>query len=112
MRAHRILESPPRGGPLRRDCTRVELHHLPTGRVASFTHSDESLARHLSRAEQTAADIVVATDTLASGADAEDVFPPVPSASCRWCDFRQHCPEGLATSPNTDPWAGLANLEP
>ena len=97
---------------LRRDCTRVELHHLPTGRVASFTHSDESLARHLNRAEQTAADIVVATDTLASGADAEDVFPPVPSASCRWCDFRQHCPEGLATSPNTDPWAGLANLEP
>jgi putative RecB family exonuclease len=92
---------------LRRDCHRVELHHLPTGTVAAFEHTDESLQRHLVRAEATAQDIVVATDTLASGADADAVFPPRPSTACAWCDFRKSCPEGEAGSPALDPWAGL-----
>jgi RecB family exonuclease len=96
---------------LRRDCRRVELHHLPTGRVAAFEHTDESLARHLARAESTADDIGAAVDTLASGADADDVFPPVPRPSCSWCDFRSHCPEGQAASPQLDSWAGLAQLD-
>jgi len=93
---------------LRRACRRVELHHLPTGTVSSFEHTDESLRRHLDRAEQTAADIVTATDTLAAGADVDDVFPPAPSNACSWCDFRKLCPEGRAGSPDLDPWAGLA----
>ena len=93
---------------LRRACRRVELHHLPTGTVASFEHTDESLQRHLDRAEQTAADIVTATDTFAAGADVDDVFPPAPSNACAWCDFRKLCPEGRASSPELDPWAGLA----
>jgi putative RecB family exonuclease len=93
---------------LRRACRRVELHHLPTGTVSGFEHTDESLQRHLGRAEQTAADIVTATDTHAAGADVDDVFPPVPSNACAWCDFRKHCPEGRAASPNLEPWAGLA----
>ena len=93
---------------LRRDCHRVELHHLPTGSVAAFEHSDASLARHIERAEQTAADIVAATDTLASGAQVDDVFPAAPGPGCRWCDFRALCPEGQAASPELDPWAGLA----
>ena len=93
---------------LRRVCRRVELHHLPTGTVAAFEHTDESLQRHLDRAEQTAADIVTATDTLAAGADIDDVFPPVPSNACAWCDFRKLCPEGRAGSPDLEPWAGLA----
>jgi RecB family exonuclease len=92
---------------LRRPCSRVELHHLPTGSVAAFEHTDESLRRHLGRAEQTAADIVTATDTLAAGAEPDDVFPPVPSAACAWCDFRKVCPEGRASSPELEPWAGL-----
>jgi RecB family exonuclease len=96
---------------LRRACRRVELHHLPTGSVAAFEHTDESLQRHLDRAEQTAADIVTATDTLAAGADVDDVFPPVPSHACGWCDFRQLCPEGRAVSPDLEPWAGLATPE-
>jgi RecB family exonuclease len=96
---------------LRRACSRVELHHLPTGRVAAFDHTEESLARHVQRAEATAADIVVATDTLASGADPDDVFPTSPGPSCRWCDFRGVCEEGRAASPELDGWAGLANLE-
>jgi putative RecB family exonuclease len=96
---------------LRRDCRRVELHHLPSGRVAAFEHSDDSLARHLARAEATAEDIVAATDTLAAGAHPDDVFPPVPRPSCSWCDFRAHCPEGQAASVRVDPWAGLAQVD-
>lgn len=95
---------------LRRPCRRVELHHLPTGHVAAFDHTDESLARHLARAEATAADIVAATDTLASGAQVDEVFPPAPSPACSWCDFRKHCAEGQAAAPDIDPWAGLAQL--
>jgi RecB family exonuclease len=94
---------------LRRSCSRVELHHLPTGTVAAFEHTDESLQRHLNRAERTAHDIVSATDTLAAGADADDVFPPNPTPGCAWCDFRQQCPEGRAVSADLDPWAGLAD---
>jgi RecB family exonuclease len=96
---------------LRRLCRRVELHHLPTGTVAAFEHTDESLQRHLDRAEQTAADIVTATDTLAAGAAVDDVFPPAPSNACAWCDFRALCPEGRAVSPELEPWAGLASAD-
>jgi hypothetical protein len=95
---------------LRRPVRRVELHHLPSGEVASFEHTDESLARHLARAEATADDIQAATDTLASGAPADAVFPPNPGPTCSWCDFRQHCPEGQDASQPIDPWAGLAEL--
>jgi putative RecB family exonuclease len=93
---------------LRRPCSRVELHHLPTGTVAAFEHTEQSLQRQLDRAEHTAEDIVTATDTLASGADVDDVFPPAPSNACGWCDFRRHCAEGQAASPDLDAWAGLA----
>jgi hypothetical protein len=93
---------------LRRACRRVELHHLPTGTVAAFEHTDESLARHIARAEASADDIVAATDTLAGGAAADDVFPPAPGPSCSWCDFRRNCPEGLAVSAQRESWAGLA----
>jgi RecB family exonuclease len=93
---------------LRRPCRRVELHHLPTGEVAAFEHTEASLAQHQERAERTADDIVAATDTLAAGADPDAVFPPAPSPSCAWCDFRPHCAEGRAASPDLAPWAGLA----
>ena len=96
---------------LRRGCRRVELHHLPSGTVVGFEHTDESLARHLARAEATAHDILIATDTLAAGADVDDVFPPAPSALCSWCDFRAVCPEGQAESTQLEPWAGLRDSE-
>ena len=35
---------------LRRPCSRVELHHLPSGTVAAFEHTDRSLANHVRRA--------------------------------------------------------------
>jgi len=94
---------------LRRPCRRVELHHLPTGSVAAFEHTDESLQRHLERAEHTAADIVTAVDTFAAGAAVDEVFPPAPSSACAWCDFRRHCPEGRAAAPALEPWAGLGD---
>ena len=34
---------------LRRECRRVELHHLPTGDVAAWEHTDESLQRQVAR---------------------------------------------------------------
>jgi hypothetical protein len=95
---------------LRRPCRRVELHHLPSGEIASFEHTDESLARHVARAETTAEDIVAATDTLQSGADPDDVFPAAPGPVCSWCDFRAHCAEGQAASPPVSSWAALPPL--
>ncbi|HZC70298.1 MAG TPA: PD-(D/E)XK nuclease family protein [Jatrophihabitans sp.] len=92
---------------LRRFCRRVELHHLPTGSVAAFEHTEESLQRHVRRAEQQAADIVAATDVHAAGADVDMAFPPRPSAGCAWCDFRRHCPEGRLAAPDLNPWDGL-----
>ena len=92
---------------LRRDCHRVELHHLPTATIAAFEHTDESLERHIQRAQATADDIVTATDTLASGANPDEVFPPNPGPGCSWCDFRKHCPEGRAVSADREPWDGL-----
>ncbi len=96
---------------LRRPCTRVELHHLPTATVAAHEHTPESLARHVARAEASAEDIVAATDTLASGAAADDVFPPRPGPGCSWCDFRRHCPEGRAASPERAAWDALAEVD-
>lgn len=96
---------------MRRSCRRVELHHLPTATVACYEHTDESLGRHVARAESTADDIVAATDTLTAGANPDDVFPPAPGPGCRWCDFRRHCPEGRAAAPDVDPWAGLAIMD-
>jgi len=92
---------------LRRPCRRVELHHLPTGTVHAWEHTEASLERHVRRAEETAADIVAAEGSLRDGADPERVFPPRTGAGCGWCDLRRHCPEGQAAAPARDPWAGL-----
>ncbi|MEU4831449.1 PD-(D/E)XK nuclease family protein [Streptosporangium sp. NPDC023615] len=47
---------------LHRPCHRVELHHLPTASIVEWEHSDESLARHLGRAEEIAAEASRADD--------------------------------------------------
>lgn len=93
---------------LRQECRRVELHHLPTGTIAGWEHTEQSLGRHLQRAEETAEEIALATDTLASGGDPEILFPPAPGRACSWCDFRRHCPEGRAAAPDLAPWALLS----
>lgn len=94
---------------LRRVCRRVELHHLRTGSVVDWTHTEQSLARHVARAEHTADDIVAATDTMAAGADSDAVFPPQVGRHCGWCDYRRHCPEGQAAEPELEPWSMLGS---
>ncbi|WP_045876320.1 PD-(D/E)XK nuclease family protein [Pseudofrankia sp. DC12] len=95
---------------LRQRCRRVELHHLPTGRVVEAEHTDESLARHIRRAESIATDAVAATERLAAGQPADVAFPPRPGPLCSWCDFRRHCPEGRSAGPELAPWAGVEYL--
>ena len=110
---------------LRRRSRRVELHHLPTGTIAAYDHTEESLARHLRRAEEIAVEASAADqvwrerlapraeDAAAGEAEAVEaidaVLPPAPGPMCAWCDFRQHCPEGRTASDSIQPWAGLAD---
>lgn len=94
---------------LRTRCRRVELHHLPTGTAAVAEHTEDTLARHLRRAESVAADAVDATERRNAGDD--QAFPARPGPLCSWCDFRRHCPEGRSVSPERQPWAGLGDAD-
>ena len=110
---------------LRTRCRRVELHHLPSATVAVHDHTEESLERHLGRAEAIAEEASAAqarwheglaarTEDAADGdADAieaiDAAFPPSPGSMCSWCDFRRHCPAGREASSDLAPWDGLAD---
>lgn len=91
---------------LRRSCTRVELHHLPTGSVVAFDHTEQSLARHLSRAEAIGEEAVAAAEALLDGGDPEALFPARPGARCGWCDHARSCPSAAGVAKR--PWEGLA----
>jgi RecB family exonuclease len=93
---------------LRRPCSRVELHHLPSGTVAAFEHTERSLANHVRRAEDVAADIGAATEAMAAGAGPDEAFPAAPGRQCSWCDFRPSCPTGQAAAPERETWSFLA----
>jgi PD-(D/E)XK nuclease superfamily len=98
---------------LRRDCRRVELHHLPTGQILAWEHTQESLQRHLRRAEAVATECADADERMRAPLPAEEydeVFPPRPGPGCGWCDFLRHCPEGQAAAVPRRPWDGLAEL--
>jgi len=117
-------------------CRRVELHHLPSGEIHAWEHTEATLSRHVQRAEAIAAECrqaderyrtALAAGTLdtpghaALGGEArrgpaeavlmntDEVFPPRPGPGCGWCDFRAHCPEGAAAGPAHRPWDGLAD---
>jgi hypothetical protein len=63
---------------LRRPCTRVELHHLPTGNVVVWEHTDDGLERHIKRADSIAAEIAELDDAFRAGVDlrtADTLFP-------------------------------------
>jgi RecB family exonuclease len=103
---------------MRTPCRLVELHHLPTGEVAVWEHTEESLGRHLRRAEDIAQECAEADEwfreNVPAGAVAgqppgalDAVFPPRPGALCAWCDYARHCPEGRAAAPARDPWSAL-----
>jgi RecB family exonuclease len=103
---------------LRRPCTRVELHHLPTGAVLGWEHTPDSLNRQLGRAEAIAAECAEADKryqdqkAAVAGRPADEIFPPRPGPGCGWCDFRSLCPEGRAASVHRRPWDGLEDLLP
>lgn len=93
----------------RRPCHRVELHHLPSGTVAAHEHTEESLARQVRRAEDTARDIMAAERAVAEGADPDVEFPTNPGALCGWCDFRKVCPAGVEAQAK-ESWAAVEHL--
>lgn len=98
---------------LHRRCRTVELHHLPTGTVVAWSHSDEALHRHLRRIEDIAAECRAAEKAFNDGRtdpDVDQVFPPRVGPQCAWCDFARHCPEGALAFPTKQPWAGLPGL--
>lgn len=93
---------------LRRPCTRVELHHLPSGTVAAWEHDAASLRERVRRAEDTAEELAAAADELADGGDPEVLFPPRTSPGCATCDVRRNCPEGRAAVPEVPSWSLLS----
>jgi RecB family exonuclease len=97
------------GRMMRRRCQRVELHHLPTGEVAAHEHTEASLARHVSRAEDTARDIVAAEKAVAAGTHPDEAFPTAPGPICSWCDWRKTCPVG-SQAPEREPWSSVDRL--
>ena len=87
---------------LRRDCRRVELHHLPSGQVLAWEHTPETLQRHLrpgrgrGRAECADADERMRAPLPREKCD--EVFPPRTGPACGWCDYLRSCPEGQAAA--------------
>ncbi|HET9827993.1 MAG TPA: PD-(D/E)XK nuclease family protein [Nocardioidaceae bacterium] len=94
---------------LRRPCTRVELHHLPTGDVLVWDHTEESLGEHLRRADELAGELArldAAFEAGLSAAEADERFPARVGERCGWCDFRVSCAPGQAV-PARQSWAGV-----
>jgi hypothetical protein len=81
--------------------------------VIGWEHTTESLARHLSRAEDIAGECADADEQMRAGlppAKQDEVFPPRPSSACGWCDYLRHCEEGRIAATPRKPWDGLADL--
>jgi RecB family exonuclease len=110
---------------MRRPCYRVELHHLPSGRVLAWEHTAESLARQLDRAQDIAAECASADERYRQAADhgrrndgqaadgrGDETFPPRPGTWCGWCDYRAQCPEGRSAGVSRRPWDGLGEPSP
>jgi RecB family exonuclease len=97
---------------LRRNCHRVELHHLPSGKVIAWEHTDATLARQVRRAEEIAAECAGADEQVRNGlpsARYDEVFPPRPGPACGWCGYVRHCAEGAAAARPRRPWDGIAD---
>lgn len=92
---------------LRRPCRRVELHHLPSGEVVTWEHSEASLRRHLDRADDIASECAAADARWQGGRRDDADFPARPGPLCGWCDFVGVCPEGSATTRPRPSWSGL-----
>jgi hypothetical protein len=93
-----------------RPCRRVELHHLPTGTVAAWDHTDASLATHLDRADALAArlDDLDRRHPRMSPDERREAFPAVVAAHCGACEMRPACGPGQAV-PARAPWDGVVD---
>lgn len=92
---------------LRRHCRRVELHHLPSGDVIVWEHTDATLRRHLDRADDIAGECAAADAGFRAGRSGDADFPARPGPLCGWCDFVGVCPEGSAATLPRLSWSGL-----
>lgn len=90
---------------LRMKCTKVELHHLPSESVVAFDHSQESLNRHIKRAESIAREV----QSEALKPSSENNYQPKPSPLCGYCDFARICPDAAVAPAN--PWAVIEKQE-
>jgi RecB family exonuclease len=96
---------------LHRACTRVELHHLPTGKSLVWDHTEASLEEHLRHADSVAAELGILDERFRAGmsqAEADEAFPVNVGSRCGWCDVRSGCRPGQAVPPR-EPWAGLVD---
>lgn len=96
---------------LKTPCRQVELHHLPTGTRAVAHLSDETLTRQGARLDALAHEIIDAR--TAHGEEpsrADELFAPTPSSLCRWCDFRDFCPEGQLQGEPVPPWQAVLDV--
>ena len=94
---------------LRRSCTKVELHHLPTGAVHAWEHTEESLTEQLARADALAAELDDLDERFGSGLsdrEADALFPARVEPRCGWCEFRGVCRPGRQV-PGHRPWDGV-----
>lgn len=99
---------------LHRPCRRVELHHLPSGEVLAWEHTDEGLTRHLRRADSLADEIAHLDERYKSGvsaADADTMYPAKVGPLCGWCDYNRVCRVGSAATAPRDPWAGVDDID-
>jgi hypothetical protein len=95
---------------LHKRCRRVELHHLPSGTVLTWEHTDDGLARHIRRADELADEIALVDERFRAGVDAAEadaMYPAQIGPLCGWCDFNRSCPEGRQAMSPREPWAGL-----
>jgi RecB family exonuclease len=95
---------------LHKPCRRVELHHLPTGSVVAWEHTDEGLARHIRRADSLAEEIVALDERFRAGVDAAEadlMYPAHIGPLCGWCDFNRSCAAGRRAVSPRDPWSGI-----
>lgn len=98
---------------LGKTCFDVSLHHLPSGQAVTWSHSNESLHRHLARVSQIASDIVRAQDTWDATDPTDEgirdeLFPARTSAVCGFCDHWEVCAEGRGFTERKQSWEGLA----
>ncbi len=98
---------------LRKECRRVELHHLPSRQIIAWEHTAETLQRHLRRAEDIASSCADADERMRAPLPVEkydEVFPPRTGPACGWCDYLRSCPEGQAAAAPHRPWDALAEI--